>query len=52
MNKNVENLYLRRDTWSVRLPGARIESPSFQPIISRILDNTTLSIRMKTGAIS
>lgn len=34
------------------VPGARMESPPFQPISSRICVNTTLSMRMNTGAIS
>ena len=34
------------------LPGARMESPPFQPMISLIRSMTTFSMRMKTGAIS
>lgn len=34
------------------LPGAKMESPPLKPIISLIFSITTVSINMKTGAIS
>lgn len=33
-------------------PGAKMESPPLKPIISLIFSITTVSIKMKTGAIS
>lgn len=52
LNYYSENKCNTRNVYILIIPGAKIESPQFQPMISLILPSTTFSMRMKTGAIS